>query len=40
MPRPYAAAAALRVLTPRLVRLATGGKAGDRLIPSTKPDEK
>ena len=31
-------AAALRVLAPRLVRFATGPKAGDRLIPSTRPD--
>ena len=38
VPRPYALAAALRVLAPRLVRFATGPKAGDRLIPSTRPD--
>jgi uncharacterized protein len=40
VPRPYALAAALRVLTPRLVRMATGGKAGERLIPRTGTGDK
>jgi short-subunit dehydrogenase len=40
VPRPYGLAAAARVLAPRLVRFATGPKAGDRLIPSTRPDGK
>jgi len=39
VPRPYWVAAAARILTPRLVRLATGSKAGKRLIPSTRADE-
>ena len=38
VPRPYGLAAAARVLAPRLVRFATGPKAGARLIPSTRPD--
>ena len=38
VPRPYGLAAAARVIAPRLVRFATGPKAGDRLIPSTRPD--
>ena len=39
MPRPYWIAAAARVLAPRLVRYATGPKAGERLIPRTRADE-
>jgi short-subunit dehydrogenase len=39
VPRPYAIAAAARVLLPPLVRLATGGRVGGRLIPSTRGDE-
>ena len=36
VPRPYGLAAAARVLAPRLVRLATGRKAGERLVPRTR----
>ena len=39
MPRPYALAAAVRVLLPSLVRRATGGKAGERLVPRTGNDD-
>jgi uncharacterized protein len=39
VPRPYALAAAARILMPRVVRKATGGKAGGRLIPRTGSDD-
>ena len=39
VPRPYALAAAARVLAPRLVRRATGGKAGGRMVTRTGGDE-
>jgi short-subunit dehydrogenase len=38
VPRPYALAAAARVLAPRLVRRATGGKAGGRFVTRTGGD--
>ena len=38
VPRPYALAAAARVVVPRLVRMATGGKAGGRLVTRTGGD--
>jgi short-subunit dehydrogenase len=38
VPRPYAVAAALRVLAPRLVRRATGGKAAQRMVTKTITD--
>jgi short-subunit dehydrogenase len=38
VPRPYGIAAAARVLAPRLVRFATGPRAGERLVPRTRPD--
>jgi short-subunit dehydrogenase len=38
IPRPYALAAAARVLAPRLVRLATGSKAGGRMVTRTGSD--
>ena len=40
VPRAFALAAAARVLAPRLVRRATGGKAGGRLVPRTGGDPK
>jgi short-subunit dehydrogenase len=39
VPRPYALAAVARVVAPRLVRLATGGKAGGRLVTRTGRDD-
>ena len=39
VPRPYALAAAVRVLLPGLVRRATGGKAGARLVTRTGSDD-
>ena len=39
VPRPYALAAAARVLLPGVVRRVMGGKSGGRLIPSTRPDQ-
>jgi short-subunit dehydrogenase len=39
VPRAYGIAAALRVVAPRLVRRATGGKAGGRLVPRTGGDD-
>ena len=39
VPRPYALAAAARVLLPGLVRLATGGKVGGRLVTRTGGDD-
>jgi uncharacterized protein len=39
VPRPYALAAAARVLMPRVVRLATGGKAGSRFVTRTGSDD-
>ncbi len=39
VPRPYALAAAARVLAPPLVRLATGERAGGRLVTRTGGDE-
>jgi short-subunit dehydrogenase len=39
VPRPYALAALARVLAPRLVRIATGGKSGGRLITRTGRDD-
>ena len=38
VPRPYALAAALRVVTPVLVRRAMGGSTGDALMTKTGPD--
>ena len=38
VPRPYGIAAALRVIAPGLVRRATGGKSGRRLVPRTGGD--
>jgi len=40
VPRPYGLAAALRMVTPSLVRRVTGGKAGGKLIPRTGGDKK
>ena len=39
VPRPYAIAAALRVLAPALVRRVTGGGSGSALVPRTAPQE-
>jgi uncharacterized protein len=39
VPRPYALAAVARVLAPRLVRRATGGKTGARMVTRTGSDE-
>ena len=39
VPRPYALAAAARVLVPGLVRRATGGKVGGRLVTRTGGDD-
>jgi uncharacterized protein len=38
VPRPYALAAAARVLAPRLVRLVQGSSAGSLMTTSTRPD--
>ena len=39
VPRPYALAAVARVLAPRLVRRATAGKAGGRMVTRTGGDQ-
>ena len=39
-PRPYALAAAARILLPRLTRRVLGGQAGDAMATSTKVDER
>jgi short-subunit dehydrogenase len=39
VPRPYALVAVARVLMPRVVRLATGGKAGSRFVTRTGSDD-
>ncbi len=38
VPRPYAIAAAARVVVPPLVRFAVGPKAGERLVPRTREE--